>query len=167
MVHTPQFNGKQEEGVARSTSSNLRCPRNGQADEPSGSASVTQATGRLEQATGKATEVVSASPDTGQQGDLPQGGLYYPSTVGEGGEGVYLLVFLMKKSFAVRARVVAPAVSLVGLACASVLAQTQEVNPVVISASRMPQPQSQASVVVDVISRQQIEQSGASNISEF
>lgn len=32
------------------------------------SASVTQATGRLEQATGKATEVVSASPDTGQQG---------------------------------------------------------------------------------------------------
>jgi hypothetical protein len=32
------------------------------------SASVTQATGRLEQASGKATEVVSASPDTGQQG---------------------------------------------------------------------------------------------------
>jgi hypothetical protein len=74
VVHTPQFNGKQEEGVARSTPSNLRCPRNGQADEPLGSASVTQATGRLEQATGKATEVVSASPDTGQQGDLPQGG---------------------------------------------------------------------------------------------
>jgi iron complex outermembrane receptor protein len=167
VVHMPQFNGKQEEGVARSTHSNLRCPRNGQADEPLGSASVTQATGRLEQAPGKATEVVSASPDTGQQGDLPQGRLYDPSTVGEGGEGVYLLVFLMKKSFAVRARVVAPALSLVGLACASVLAQTQEVNPVVISASRMPQPQSQASVVVDVISRQQIEQSGASNISEF
>ena len=68
VVHTPQFNGKQEVGVARSTPSNLRCPRNGQADEPLGSASVTQATGRLEQAPGKATEVVSASPDTGQQG---------------------------------------------------------------------------------------------------
>lgn len=42
VVHTPQFNGKQEEGVARSIPSNLRCPRNGQADEPFGSASVTQ-----------------------------------------------------------------------------------------------------------------------------
>ncbi len=51
-----------------STAPSLRCPRNGQADEPFGSASVTQATERLEQALGKATEVVSASPDTGQQG---------------------------------------------------------------------------------------------------
>ena len=167
MVHTPQFNGKQEEGVARSTPSNLRCPRNGQADEPSGSASVTKATGRLEHATGKATEVVSASPDTGQQGDLPQGGLYYPSTVGEGGEGVYLLVFLMKKSFAVRARVGAPALSLVGLACASVLAQTQEVNPVVISATRAEQPLSEALSSVSVITRQDIEKSQAPSLADL
>lgn len=68
VVHMPQFNGKQEGRVARSTTLTLRCPRNGQADEPLCSASVKQATGRLEQATGKATEVVSASPDTGQQG---------------------------------------------------------------------------------------------------
>jgi hypothetical protein len=51
-----------------STRPHLRCPRNGQADKPLGFASVTQATERLEQAFGKATEVVSASPDTGQQG---------------------------------------------------------------------------------------------------
>ena len=68
VVHTPQFNGKQEGGVERSTTHSLRCPRNGQADEPLCSASVTHATERLEQAFGKATEVVSASPDTGQQG---------------------------------------------------------------------------------------------------
>jgi hypothetical protein len=71
-----------------STKPNLRCPRNGQADEPFGSASVTQATERLEQALGKATEVVSASPDTGQQGGgAPKNALLNrSSTVGEGGE---------------------------------------------------------------------------------
>jgi hypothetical protein len=71
-----------------STTPNLRCPRNGQADEPFGSASVTQATERLEQAFGKATEVVSASPDTGQQGGgaLKNAPLNRSSTVGEGGE---------------------------------------------------------------------------------
>ena len=68
VVHTSQFNGKQEGRAARSATPNLRCPRNGQADEPSGSASVISATERLEQVLGKATEVVSASPDTGQQG---------------------------------------------------------------------------------------------------
>ena len=68
VVHTSQFNGKQEGRAARSATPNLRCPRNGQADEPSGSASVIPATERLEQVLGKATEVVSASPDTGQQG---------------------------------------------------------------------------------------------------
>jgi len=88
VVHTPQFNGKQEGCVARSTTPHLRCPRNGQADEPFGSASVTQATERLEQALGKATEVVSASPDTGQQGGgAPKNApLNRSSTVGEGGE---------------------------------------------------------------------------------
>lgn len=33
LVHKPQFNGKQEGRVARSTTPSLRCPRNGQADE--------------------------------------------------------------------------------------------------------------------------------------
>lgn len=67
---------------------NLRCPRNGQADELYSSASVTQATERLEQAPGKATEVVSASPDTGQQGGgaSENAPLNRSSTVGEGGE---------------------------------------------------------------------------------
>ncbi len=40
-------------------------------------------------------------------------------------------------------------------------------DPIVISASRVPQPRSAGSVMVDVISRQQIEQSGASNVVEF
>ena len=48
--------------------SNLRCPRNGQTDEPFGSASVHTATADPEQVCGKATEVVSVSPDTGQHG---------------------------------------------------------------------------------------------------
>ena len=73
-----------------STTPRLRCPRNGQADELHSSASVTQATERLEQALGKATEVVSASPDTGQQGGgaLENAPLERSSTVGEGGEGM-------------------------------------------------------------------------------
>ncbi len=72
----------------------------------------------------------------------------------------------MKKS--IRARAFAPALSVLSLAVsASVQAQGIEVNPVVVSASRMEQPLSEASVVVDVISRQQIEQSGASSITEF
>ncbi|MEY4726130.1 MAG: hypothetical protein RLZ36_757 [Pseudomonadota bacterium] len=74
----------------------------------------------------------------------------------------------MKKSIRLSARGFAPALSVLSLAvAASVQAQSIEVNPVVISASRMGQPLSEASVVVDVISRQQIEQSGASSITEF
>lgn len=40
-------------------------------------------------------------------------------------------------------------------------------DPVVISASRMEQPRSVSAVIVDVINRTQIEQSGASNVAEF
>ncbi len=40
-------------------------------------------------------------------------------------------------------------------------------DPVVISASRMAQPRSASAVIVDVITRKQIEQSGASNVAEF
>ena len=72
----------------------------------------------------------------------------------------------MKKS--IRARAFAPALSVLSLAVvASVQAQAIEVSPVVVSASRFSQPSSDSSVVVDVISRQQIEQSGASNMTEF
>jgi len=94
VVHMPQFNGKQEGRVARSTKLNLRCPRNGQTDELYSSAFVTQATGRLEQASGKATKVVSVSPDTGQQGGgaSENAPLERSGTVGEGGESTSLLV---------------------------------------------------------------------------
>ncbi len=74
----------------------------------------------------------------------------------------------MKKSIRMHARAFAPALSVLSLAvAASVQAQGIEVNPVVVSATRIEQPLSEVSVVVDVISRQQIEQSGASNIAEF
>jgi iron complex outermembrane receptor protein len=74
----------------------------------------------------------------------------------------------MKKSIRLGARAFVPALSVLSLAvAASVQAQGIEINPVVVSASRMEQPLSEVSVVVDVISRQQIEQSGASNITEF
>jgi iron complex outermembrane receptor protein len=42
-----------------------------------------------------------------------------------------------------------------------------DIDPVVISASRMEQPRSVSAVIVDVITRAQIEQSGASNVAEF
>lgn len=42
-----------------------------------------------------------------------------------------------------------------------------ESDPVVISASRIEQPRSASAVIVDVITREQIEQSGASNVAEF
>lgn len=42
-----------------------------------------------------------------------------------------------------------------------------EIDPVVISASRIEQPRSSSAVIVDVITREQIEQSGASNVAEF
>lgn len=61
-----------------------------------------------------------------------------------------------------------PALSALSLAIsASAHGQVIEINPVIVSASRMAQPLSEASVVVDVISKQQIEQSGASSITEF
>ncbi len=52
----------------QSKNTNLRCPRNGQTDEPLRLHFCHIATDYLEQVIGKATKVVSASPDTGQQG---------------------------------------------------------------------------------------------------
>lgn len=72
----------------------------------------------------------------------------------------------MKKSF--RANAIVPALSFLALAIPiTSQAQTIELDPMVVSAARMPQTLSEASVIVDVISRQEIEQSGASNITEF
>lgn len=43
----------------------------------------------------------------------------------------------------------------------------QSLDPVVISASRIEQPRSSSAVIVDVITREQIDSSGASNVAEF
>jgi iron complex outermembrane receptor protein len=72
----------------------------------------------------------------------------------------------MKKTL--RTQVFVPALSVLSMAVATaVQAQTAELEPVVVTAARFPQSLSEASVIVDVISRQTIEQSGASNITEF
>lgn len=74
----------------------------------------------------------------------------------------------MKKSFRAHSHV--SALSLISFAFSFPVfgqAQNVELDPVVVSAARMPQSLSEASVIVDVISRQEIEQSGASNITEF
>lgn len=44
---------------------------------------------------------------------------------------------------------------------------SHDIDPIVISASRMAQPRSMSAAIVDVITREQIEQSGASNVAEF
>jgi hypothetical protein len=73
VVHTPQFNGKQESYVARSTRLHLRCPATVKRTSFHELRFCQLATERLEQAFGKATKVVSVSPDTGQQGgDAPK-----------------------------------------------------------------------------------------------
>jgi vitamin B12 transporter len=79
------------------------------------------------------------------------------------------LVFLMKKSFAVRVRVVAPALSLVGLACASVSAQTTSnpINPVVVIGSRNEQNLQDVLPSVSVLQRADIEKSHAGDLSEL
>ena len=71
---------------------NLRCPRNGKRTR-SHLRFCQLATGFLEQGSGKATEVVSASPDTGQQGGGASENAPFvrPCTVGEGGEDTQLV----------------------------------------------------------------------------
>ena len=68
VVHTPQFNGKQE-GLSRSLD---KAPPALPPQRSNGRVLQLRfcqlATECLEQAFGKATEVVSVSPDTGQQG---------------------------------------------------------------------------------------------------
>jgi len=72
----------------------------------------------------------------------------------------------MKKS--IRARGFAPALSVLALAVtASVQAQVLEVNPVVVSATRMAQPLSDVLSSVSVITRQEIEKSPAQSLVDL
>jgi vitamin B12 transporter len=78
----------------------------------------------------------------------------------------------MKKSIRLRARAFArasaPALSVLSLAvAASVQAQGIEINPVVISASRMEQPLSEVLSSVSVITRQDIEKSQAGSLADL
>jgi vitamin B12 transporter len=72
----------------------------------------------------------------------------------------------MKKS--IRARAFVPALSVLSLAvAASVQAQGIEVNPVVVSATRMEQPLSQVLSSVSVITRKDIEKSQAGSLADL
>jgi vitamin B12 transporter len=74
----------------------------------------------------------------------------------------------MKKSIRLRARAFAPALSVLSLAvAASVQAQGIEVNPVVISATRIEQPLSEVLSSVSVITRQEIEKSQAASLADL
>jgi hypothetical protein len=92
----PQFNGKQEGRVARSTRPHLRCPRNGQADELHSSVSVNMPLVALNKRLGRRQRSSPPSPDTGQQGGgAPENAPpERPSTVGEGGEDTQPVGFL-------------------------------------------------------------------------
>lgn len=132
------------------------------------SASVTHATGRLEQAPGKATEVASVSPDTGQQGGGTSDNvlLERSSTVGEGGEGTLCWISIMKKS--IRAHGCWPALSALSLACAGALqAQTlPSYGEKTITATRFTETAEDLPFGVSVITAQQIKDSGALTINE-
>lgn len=75
----------------------------------------------------------------------------------------------MKKSIAIRARGFAPVLSLVALACASVWAQNTSVASadVIVTANRRAVTADQTFQSVSVITREQIEQSGAQSIMEL
>ncbi len=77
-------------------------------------------------------------------------------------------LFLMKNR-SLRAQGFVPALSVLSAALmlANGPALAAEMDPVVISATRIEQPRSTSAVIVDVITREQIEQSGASNVAEF
>jgi vitamin B12 transporter len=74
----------------------------------------------------------------------------------------------MKKSNCLSARAFVPALSALSLAiAASVQAQVIEINPVVVSASRIEQPLSEVLSSVSVITRQDIEKSQAASLADL
>ena len=74
----------------------------------------------------------------------------------------------MKKSIRLRARVITPAISVLALAvAASVQAQGFEINPVVVSASRIEQPLSDVLSSVSVITRAEIDKSQAASLADL
>lgn len=74
----------------------------------------------------------------------------------------------MKKSIRLRARAFVPALSVLSLAlAASVQAQGIEVNPVVVSATRMEQPLSEVLSSVSVITRKDIDKSQAASLADL
>lgn len=71
----------------------------------------------------------------------------------------------MKKSIRLRARSFVPALSVLFLAL-SVQAQTSELNPVVVTAAKYEEDSQRVPAFINVITRQQIEQSGATTVNE-
>jgi vitamin B12 transporter len=169
LVHKLQFNGKQEGCVARSTTPHLRCPRNGQADElVSSSVSVNMPLVALNKRLGRRQRQSPPSPDTGQQGgSAPENALLErPSTVGEGGEDAQLVGLFMKNCL-IRSRGFALALHVLALSLLAGRAHSLELNPVVISATRLEQPLSEVLSSVSVITRQDIEKSQSPSLADL
>jgi iron complex outermembrane receptor protein len=73
----------------------------------------------------------------------------------------------MKKSIRLRAHVFTPALSVLSLAIAASLhAQTSELNPVVVTAAKYEEDSQRVPAFINVMTRQQIEQSGAATVNE-
>jgi len=74
----------------------------------------------------------------------------------------------MKKSFRLRARAFVPAISVLCISVTlSLKAQGNEINPMVISATRLEQPLSEVLSSVSVITRQDIEKSQAASLADL
>ena len=126
-----------------------------------------QATGRLEQAAGKATEAVSASPDTGQQGGgaSENAPLERPCTVGEGGEDYWLEIFMFYPKL--RGTFVLTFFFVWMSLTSAAWAQPQNTGEVFITANRWGESVESVLSDVQVINRADIERSGAHSLPEL
>jgi vitamin B12 transporter len=112
-------------------------------------------------------KVVLLSPDTGQQGGSLKNGPNVHALSGKAVRTHFELLF-MKNSKSFGRVASAPALSLITLAVATQLqAQVLEINPVVISATRMAQPLSEVLASVSVITRQDIDKSQAASLADL
>jgi vitamin B12 transporter len=163
VVHRPQFNGKQEGKPSRGKP-NLRCPRNGKwtrrkAPLPS------MATGCPEQAAGKAMEVVSTSPDTGQRGGrAPARDRDVHALAGKPGKDFVSVLLHMKTCVSYQRPA---AFALAAVLSASLHAQPVELAPIVITATRTESRADEVLSDVTVITREDIEKGTGRTVAEL
>ena len=117
-------------------------------------------------APGKVTKVASASPDTGQPGGVPARVCCEAHALSGKAVRAFDSLSLMKLS-PKRVLSLAHALSLLSMCVIVQQAHGLEINPMVITASRIEQPLSQALSSVSVITRQEIEKSQAFTLADL